>query len=350
MFLRKKVDITYPEDLLRRMQEWIDNHQPYVCWDRSDELSEDAIKELVHNELPWEFEESLINVNLDYFTELETGCLNEVIGDHKGEVMRAVRQSVLKSGEYTQEELDSLEDEDLVGDNDLRDDLMHHLFVSVDLNLRDLVRNTPDTEGFVAFAPKDVPRFNFGDTQQREEWREEFKRSALYRFTQLLQINPRIFYAKYGKEFGIPGSVLDWPDTSHLKPYVSMEDFAEELGNANVDEGILVFTGKIDLMDFYNHVGCKVRKVTVPAGNRCGIFDYTVGAGSLIEMKLLRDIEFEITEDGEFSLHKDGDRGYSIDETYGVTRQFWGDQLYLQFKKSDDNATSDSTQKNPEDS
>lgn len=129
-----------------------------------------------------------------------------------------------------------------------------------------------------------------------------------------------------------------------------MEDFAEELGNAHVDEGVLVFVGKIDVSDFYDHAGCKVCKVTVPAGNRCGIFDYTVGAGSLIEMKLLRDIEFEITEDGEFSLHKDGDQGYSIAETYGVTREFWGDQLQLQFRPHNENADRNNTEENTGDS
>lgn len=211
MLLRKKVDITYPEDLLRRMQEWIDANQPSVYWDRGESLSEDAISELVRNELPWEFEESLTDHNIDHFGELETSCLDEVIRDNKDELMQAVRSSALQSGEYTQEELDALDDEDLVDDDAIRNDLIQndHLFVSVDLNLRDLIRNTPDTEGFVAFEPKDVPRFNFGDAQQREEWRKEFKRSALYRLTQLLHINPQMFYAKYSKEFGIPGSVLD---------------------------------------------------------------------------------------------------------------------------------------------
>ena len=121
------------------------------------------------------------------------------------------------------------------------------------------------------------------------------------------------------------------------KEAVSYDDFAQELLN-QCCYGLLTFAGMLPLDDICeNHFG-KITHITIPKDNYCGMFSDWNGGGSLMEMKLLRDLKVPVswarkTKYDSFDLSVDEPKcdGYCIDEVYGLVSSFWNKPLQLAF-------------------
>ncbi len=116
------------------------------------------------------------------------------------------------------------------------------------------------------------------------------------------------------------------------KEFVSYQSFAQELENTTSSINTLTFIGMLNLKQLEDYHG----KITFPAGNDCGLFDNCNGAGGMLSMKLLRDLTIDFnkaqygeTEFDSFSVFIDKTSGYSIDDVYGPTQAFWGEQVKL---------------------
>jgi hypothetical protein len=125
-----------------------------------------------------------------------------------------------------------------------------------------------------------------------------------------------------------------WPNLKYRngKEYVSCESFVSEVVNTTSNCNRLTFIGKLDLSDLENYQG----KITIPAGNDCGLFDSFNGAGGTIEMELLRPFTIDMkkaqygkTEYDRFVASLDDTKSYSMDSVYGPTSRFWGSKVSI---------------------
>lgn len=124
------------------------------------------------------------------------------------------------------------------------------------------------------------------------------------------------------------------------KEAVSYESLADELLN-QCCYGLLTFAGMLPLDDIYaKHFG-EITHITISKDNYCGMFNDWNGGGSIMEMKLLRDLKVPVswirkTKYDSFDLSVDEPKcdGYCIDEVYGLIGSFWNKPFQLTFKHS----------------
>ena len=114
---------------------------------------------------------------------------------------------------------------------------------------------------------------------------------------------------------------------------VSYGDFHQELVNSCCGANLLTYIGKVNVMELYES-GFDIAKVTIPKDNCCGIFSSVFGGGSVLEMKLLRDVTIELKTENYHGYrividapHKDYD--FSIRQVYGVCDSFFGNTVKL---------------------
>lgn len=119
---------------------------------------------------------------------------------------------------------------------------------------------------------------------------------------------------------------------------VSYDDFASEMLNMCC-YGLLTFAGMLPLDELYDNNFEQITHITIPKDNYCGMFNDWNGGGSLMEMKLLRDLTIKVrrsrmTEYDKLELYVDerGCDGYCIDDVYGMDYTFWGKPFELKFK------------------
>lgn len=125
-----------------------------------------------------------------------------------------------------------------------------------------------------------------------------------------------------------------WPSRSDGAALVSYEHFWQELQNTSCGANNLTFLGKINAYKLLEkNLFAKGTRITIPAGNLCGIFSSFQGGGSLMEMTLLRDFKFEIGKAYDKSQYlqygivlDDVDR-YSIKDVYGCSSSVFGQNL-----------------------
>lgn len=67
----------------------------------------------------------------------------------------------------------------------------------------------------------------------------------------------------------------------------------------------------------------EVGYVTIEKGTSCGFYDYCMGAGSILEVALEKDVEIPIRF--MHSALPDGCKGYGVREIYGMSDSFWDD-------------------------
>jgi len=125
-----------------------------------------------------------------------------------------------------------------------------------------------------------------------------------------------------------------WPNRKYRegKEYVQYEDLVSEMANTTSGCNRLTFVGLFNVGSLENYKG----KITFPKGNCVGFFDSWNGAGSMIEMELLRPLTIDFnkaqygeTEYDSFNAYLDNTKSYSIDSVYGVTSKFWGNQVSI---------------------
>lgn len=114
---------------------------------------------------------------------------------------------------------------------------------------------------------------------------------------------------------------------------VTYEDFYTELVNSSCGANLLTFIGKVNLRDLCES-GFSITEVTIPKDNCCGIFSSMYGGGSMMDMKLQKDVSIKLGCDG-FSGYRlvldDPHKKYecSIRQVYGVNDSFFGGKVKL---------------------
>jgi hypothetical protein len=63
------------------------------------------------------------------------------------------------------------------------------------------------------------------------------------------------------------------------------------------------------------------KTMTISKDTPCGLYDPWSGAGSVLEIKLEKDVELPMAYVD--SAYPDGCRGYGVDDIYGMMRSFW---------------------------
>ncbi len=132
-----------------------------------------------------------------------------------------------------------------------------------------------------------------------------------------------------------------WPDKPKRNDNeaVRYEDLADEMLN-QCCYCLLTFMGLIPLTDLYKNNFGEYKKIMIPKGNNCGMFNNWNGGGSLMEMELLRDLYIPVefprkTQYDRCELCVDEPRcgnGYCINEVYGLMSSAWGKEIKLIYK------------------
>lgn len=145
-----------------------------------------------------------------------------------------------------------------------------------------------------------------------------------------LNLNPRkvkeILLANGEKVAG------NYPDiwVHNGKEQVSYDDFHRELRNSCCGANLLTYLGKMDVRDLSDE-NFDVATVVVPKGNVCGLYSAMQGGGSLMDMKLLTDVEIALKVDGYdgFRLRIDACDTYPLKSVYAVLDSFFGRTIQL---------------------
>lgn len=179
------------------------------------------------------------------------------------------------------------------------------------------------------FTNYDCLPHNF-DMDNTYSYRDYFKD-----IVDVLCLNPARMKQMFN-EMGI-GTKGHYPNLKHRdgKEAIDYKEFAEELLNQSCFAH-LVFMGMLPLDNLYNNDFKPYKRIVIPKGNLCGMFGFWQGGGSLMEMKLLRDLEVPVTrprktnyDSFRMDVDEPGCNGYSIDEVYGMCTSVWGEPFKL---------------------
>ena len=213
-----------------------------------------------------------------------------------------------------------------------RDEINDHYYDVDDSNvLKDLARNSSSIK-------VRIPIYSNYDCINSHyfEGGYAYKESYFGDMVDVLNLNPaKVKKMLLENDVKVYGS---FPNYKHRegKELVSYADFWQELENSSCGANLLVFVGLLDIQTLIDN-NFELKEVTVPKGNKCGIFSAFQGGGSVLDMKLLRDFTVKLdvprkknlTKYDSFSLLIDKTNGYSINEVYGVSREFWGKEITI---------------------
>lgn len=112
---------------------------------------------------------------------------------------------------------------------------------------------------------------------------------------------------------------------------VAYELFCQELINSSCGANLLTYIATVDLKALYD-ADFHPRKIIIPQGNACGIFSSMQGGGSVLEMKLLRDVELKlgVKDYSGFRFCIDSESttcDYAIRDVYALCDSFFGGKL-----------------------
>lgn len=206
-----------------------------------------------------------------------------------------------------------------------------HYYIVDDSNvLKDLARNSSSINVRITkYSNYDCINSHWFETQSGGY---AYKETYFGAMVDTLKLNPKkvkeLLIDKGLKAFG------NFPNLKYRagKELVSYEDFWQELENSCCGANNLIFVGTIDIKDLIDN-NFKLNNITIPKGNNCGLFSSFQGGGSVIEMKLLHDLKIDLSKHGKTKYDSFGieidcrGSGYSIDEAYGVTKSFWGNDI-----------------------
>ena len=124
----------------------------------------------------------------------------------------------------------------------------------------------------------------------------------------------------------------DIDDEAHDTNSKFILTLADEIANVmGSNRPAFVFLLNTSLADYINYKFDGVR-IQLSATTACGLFDWTNGSGSLLEVDLEDPITIPI---GQYEIYYDGEMGYSIHETYGLTSSMWNVGKILKASKTD---------------
>jgi hypothetical protein len=253
-------EVKISEELRKKCIEYLKKNTQTVYWDYNDKLSLEQIDKIMQSqEAYYEVENDLWERNMDYICDLE----NELL-------------------ESMQREFPELADIEI---SDLRDEFCDYL--SVDLNIEQLVRHTPDVRVRV------VIHSNYEGVNYADRGQGDFKQSDYIREIRKL-----------------------------LKGKVDEKSFQQELDNIMSCVNQFIFYFKTDVQSLIG-INEKFKKsITIPKEAWAGFYDSWNGSGSVLEVKLLEDItlkkQYGKTKHDCVDIVLDEAHKYSVEETYGL--------------------------------
>jgi hypothetical protein len=277
--------------------------------------------------------------SLDEHTELIQQCINDKNADA---LYEKIDEWYIDGADYS---IDSLNEEllsDLQNKFDIEEDEAKEIIEEFEEELRDYYydKDTSDVLKDFCKNTRSIPiRVSMLSNYDciNSHWFEgqggySYKESYFGAMIDTLRLNPskvkKMLVEKDVKVYGV------YPNYKQRegKELVSYAEFWQELQNSCCGANLLTFVGLIDVSDLLEN-NFEVNKVTIPKGNNCGLYSEMQGNGSVIEMKLTRDLTIDLKKQGKtkydtFYLELDeSGSGYSIDNAYGVTRSFWGKEI-----------------------
>jgi hypothetical protein len=290
-----------PEQL-EQVKTWLKtgkNGEAEFYWDYRDGLSEDQ-KALIMAGKIWEVENEIFENNIDYISDLE----KEII------------ENALSACNIDSEEIDIW---------DLRDDLLD--FISVNTGISELIKREEVNVRLTWYSNHDCINSFFFESSGGYSYEGSYFGDIVDR----LNMNPKkvkeLLTEKGVKTHG------KWPDrkTRNGKEYVDYQKFFVELENQSCPACLLTIVGTMSLSQFVNG---KPEVITIPAGNNVGLFSTFQGGGSPFDLELKRDLTINLKETREtkydhWGLSSDSEDKYGIDYCYGVTPQFWGNEIKI---------------------
>ena len=239
---------------------YLQNNRPMIYADRNDRLSLEQVARIL--EKPdgiLDVENAIWENCMDYSWELE---------------MQAVHELQERFPELTN-----------IHDADLREEFID--YIGCDIDYKGIIRNTPDV----------VLRITLHSNYEGVNWAErgtgDFKDSD---------------YMKQVKKL--------------LRGKYEQASFQQELDNIMSSCNQFVFLLKVPVANIIDIAQKQWDKITIPKEAWAGFFDKWNGSGSVLEVKLLKDItikrQWGPTEYDSVSIHVDEVESYSVDETYGL--------------------------------
>lgn len=297
------------EQLFKQLQKEISDNPAVVDWGNSSidaKTIEKAKKEYPEHPIDYFTSDSFIDY--DYVSNLERDIVREVVKDNIPDICEVLA--------YDEDDFDV---EDFI--MKYNDELYEHTVV--DYNLESLLGDMVNVM-VVMHSNYDCINSHFFETYNGGYDLNSYFGDVV----KTLKLN-RKNIGKLLKANGIDKIGPGWINNK-TQELVSHEQFWEEEENRSCGACLLVFVGQLKIIDYLTK---KPSKVIIPKGNNCGYFSHWEGGGSIIEMELKHD--FKVTLDKElrdgrsFKLFMDGERGYSIEEVYGVSDSFFGDEIKL---------------------
>lgn len=196
--------------------------------------------------------------------------------------------------------------------------------------LNELIKNTDDIPIRVEMMSNyDCINSNWLESQGGYRYEESYFGDMI----DALNLNPaRVKKTLVEKGYTVYGR---FPDKKYRdgKEQVSYEQFYQELINSCCGANLLTYIGKVSLKDLYD-TGFSPKEVIIPKGNYCGIFSSMYGGGSLLEMKLRKDVrlKLEVRDCHGFRFRLDNENSKdecSIKHVYGVCNSFFGKRIGL---------------------
>lgn len=199
-------------------------------------------------------------------------------------------------------------------------DLLH-----IDLNIKQLIRNTGLINiSFSLYSNYDCINSFHLESSSGYSYEESYFGAMV----DALMLNPaevkKLLVSKNVKVYG------KWPNKKRI-PYVDYNEFFTELVNQSCGACLLTVLGKLDLQTLTE----KSTTYIIPKGNTLGLYSSFQGGGSMINVKLQRDLVIDIKKLGKTKYDHWGldldinNQGYSIKETYGVTSEFFGNNVKI---------------------
>lgn len=200
--------------------------------------------------------------------------------------------------------------------------------------LEDTLRNTNVNVRVTLFSDYDTFPWQYEMNRDGYKYEDMFAQ-----IVDTLNLNPMKLHFEMHMDWMNVWGPQWWPDISDRdwKEYVSYEDFISELKESIGNCNNLTFLAKLNGLELTAFFKDGPYTLTIPAWNKCGLFDHVNGSGSQLDCTLLRDFTVPLTTalDSEYDFYKiivddtSVDKGYSIDQTYWMVSSVFGKDIIL---------------------
>jgi len=292
-----------------------ENPGPTMHWDYREKIATGEIADIFARHSPKErlakLEEHIYESNLDNIYELEMEHIEDAIRHFKNDY---VEENGISEDDFDAKEIAM----------DIREEVMGTF--CVEFSIRELLRDDLNIR-ICMYSNYDCMNSHWFESQGAYSMDSYFGDMV-----RMLRLNPAAVKEMLtSKGLTTAGT---WRNKPTGKPLITLDDLWQELQNTSCGGNLLTFIGTISpdelLSPSFNG------KITIPAGNKCGLFSSMYGGGSVMEMTLQRDLSLDLTKKydraGYLSFRlviDDASDEYGIKETYGVTDKFFGNQIQL---------------------